>query len=78
MVRPMEALPGRPGFAANHVFHGMPFRAADIALLKTGFHLAHLDVGNTFGCPDAMKHFDRFYDTMTKQYQLSAKPDSRA
>jgi pimeloyl-ACP methyl ester carboxylesterase len=50
------------------------FPIADLALLKAGFHLAFIDVGNTFGCPDAMKHFDVFYATMTSQYGLSPKP----
>ncbi len=75
LVRPMEALPGRPWVWRTMFWDAFP--AADIALLKTGFHLAYLDVGNTFGCPDAMKHFDRFYDTMTKQYQLCRQACTR-
>jgi hypothetical protein len=50
------------------------FPAADISLLKAGFYVAFIDVGNTFGCPDAMKHFDAFYKVMTTQYGLSGKP----
>jgi hypothetical protein len=50
------------------------FPGTDIALLKAGFYLAYIDVGNTFGCPDAMRYFDLFYNTVTKQNGLSAKP----
>jgi len=46
----------------------------DLALLKIGFHLAYIDVGNTFGAPSAMKHWDAFYEVLTKKYGLSRKP----
>jgi len=35
-------------------------------LLEKGFHHIHIQVGNTFGCPGALKHFDAFYKTITK------------
>lgn len=50
------------------------FPGVDLALLSAGFHLGFVDVGNTFGCPDAMKHFDAFYTTAIEQYSLSRKP----
>jgi hypothetical protein len=71
-VQPPEALPGRPWVWRTMFWDSFP--AVDIALLKAGFHLAFMDVGNTFGCPDAMNHFDAFYAMMTNQYGLSAKP----
>lgn len=46
----------------------------DLALLKLGFHLVYIDVGNTFGAPSAMKHWDAFYAVLTKKYGLSGKP----
>lgn len=46
----------------------------DLALLAFGYHLVYLEVGNTFGAPSAMKHWDAFYDLVTKRYGLSAKP----
>lgn len=46
----------------------------DLALLKLGFHLVYIDVGNTFGAPSAMKHWDAFYAVLTKKYGLSRKP----
>jgi pimeloyl-ACP methyl ester carboxylesterase len=36
-------------------------RCAAPALLAQGFHHAHIVVGNTFGSPNALKHFDAFY-----------------
>jgi len=72
VVTPSEPLPGRPWVWRTMFWDAFP--AADLALLKAGFHLAFMDVGNTFGCPDAMKHFDAFYTVMTAEYGLSAKP----
>jgi hypothetical protein len=72
VVLPTEPLPGRPWVWRTMFWDAFPI--ADLALLKAGFHLAFIDVGNTFGCPDAMKHFDAFYATMTSQYGLSRKP----
>jgi pimeloyl-ACP methyl ester carboxylesterase len=50
------------------------FPGADLALLEAGFHVAFIDVGNTFGCPDAMKHFDVFHAVMTAHFKLAHKP----
>jgi hypothetical protein len=72
IVEPQSPLPGRPWVWRTMFWDAFP--GIDIALLKAGFHLSYLEVGNTFGCPDAMKHFDRFYKAMTEQHQLSAKP----
>jgi len=72
IVEPKKPLPGRPWVWRTMFWDAFP--AADIALLQAGFHVAFLDVGNTFGCPEAMKHFDVFYAAVTKQYSLSAKP----
>jgi hypothetical protein len=72
LIQPSVPLPGAPWVWRTMFWDAFP--AVDLALLKAGFHLAFIDVGNTFGCPDAMKHFDVFYDTMTKQYGLSNKP----
>lgn len=50
------------------------FPAVDLALLEAGFHVAFIDVGNTFGAPEPMKHFDVFYATITRQFNLAPKP----
>jgi hypothetical protein len=71
VVHPEVPLAGRPWIWRTMFWDAYP--GADIAFLKAGFYVAYLDVGNTFGCPDAMLHFDVFYKTMTKQYGLSQK-----
>lgn len=71
IVHPEQSLPGQPWVWRTMFWDAFP--GADIAFLQAGFFVAYIDVGNTFGCPDAMKHFDVFYDTMTKQYGLSTK-----
>lgn len=72
VVEPKAALPGRPWVWRTMFWDAFP--SADIALLDRGYHVAFIDVGNTFGCPDAMKRFDVFYQQMTQQYGLSKKP----
>jgi pimeloyl-ACP methyl ester carboxylesterase len=41
-------------------------RCAAPALLEKGFYHVHIKVGNTFGAPAALDHFDAFYTTLTK------------
>jgi pimeloyl-ACP methyl ester carboxylesterase len=72
VVSPHEPLRGRPWIWRTMFWDAFP--TADLALLKAGFHLAFIDVGDTFGCPDAMKHFDAFYSVMRDQYDLAPKP----
>ena len=72
LVEPAVPLPGRPWVWRTMFWDAFP--AADLALLQAGFHLGFIDVGNTFGCPDAMKHFNAFYRVMTRKYGLSRKP----
>ena len=72
VVHPKKALPGKPWVWRTMFWEA--FQGVDIASLDAGLTVAYIDVGNTFGCPDAMKHFNAFYDSMTKQYELSAKP----
>jgi hypothetical protein len=71
IVEPHKPLSGRP-WVWRTLFWDI-FPTADIALLLAGFHIAYIEVGNTFGCPDAMKHFDAFYPIVTKQFALSPK-----
>jgi pimeloyl-ACP methyl ester carboxylesterase len=71
VVRPKDSLPARPWVWRTMFWDAFP--GVDVALLEAGFHVAFIDVGNTFGCPDAMKHFDAFYANM-RLCGLSAKP----
>jgi hypothetical protein len=72
VVEPTQALPGRPWVWRTMFWNAFP--KADVALLGRGYHIAFIDVGNTFGCPDAMKHFDAFYAELTTKYGLSKHP----
>lgn len=72
LVRPKDPLPGNP-WVWRTMFWST-FQDADLAFLAAGFHVAYVAVGNTFGCPDAMKHFDAFYTEMTSRHGLGAKP----
>lgn len=72
VVVPPVVAKGRPWIWRAEFFDHRP--EIDLALVKKGFHLAYMNVGNTFGCPSAMKHFDEFYKALTTQHGLSKKP----
>jgi len=72
VVTPKQAATGNPWIWRAEFFDHRP--EADLALLGRGFHLVYMDVGNTFGCPDAMAHWDVLYRELTQQYGLSPKP----
>lgn len=72
LVMPRKALTGNPWVWRTMFWDAFP--AVDLALLEAGFHVAFIEVGNTFGAPEPMKHFDVFYETVTKQFALSSKP----
>lgn len=72
VVAPAQSLPDRPWIWRAEFFDAFP--GVDLALLDRGFHLAYITVGNTFGCPDALRHWDVFYRELTTRYGLSPKP----
>ncbi len=72
VIAPQRTMPGRPWIWRAEFFDHRP--ELDLALLSRGFHLAYIEVGNTFGAPSAMKHWDQFYRELTHTYGLSAKP----
>ncbi len=45
----------------------------DKALLEKGFHVVYIDVANLFGNPEAVKHWNHFYDFCVSEYQLNPK-----
>jgi len=67
-----KPLAGRPWVWRTMFWNAFP--AVDLALLDMGFHLGFIDVGNTFGAPEPMKHFDAFHETITHQYGLAYRP----
>ena len=72
VVVPKQAAPGNPWIWRAEFFDHRP--EADVALVRKGFHLVYMDVGNTFGCPDAMAHWSVLYKTLTEEHGLSKKP----
>ncbi|HPD13526.1 MAG TPA: prolyl oligopeptidase family serine peptidase [Planctomycetota bacterium] len=72
VVAPKQAAAGKPWVWRAEFFDAFP--QIDLALLAQGFHLVYIGVGNTFGCPDALKHWDVLYREMTEKYGLSRKP----
>ena len=72
VVLPKSAAKGHPWIWRAEFFGHR--HETDLSLLRRGYHLAYVDVGNTFGCPDALKHWDVFYKTLTERHGLSKKP----
>ena len=72
VVVPKQAAAGKPWVWRAEFFDAFP--QVDLALLGRGFHLVYISVGNTFGCPDALKHWDVLYKELTEKHGLSRKP----
>lgn len=64
VVEPKQALPGKPWSWCMEFPDAFTEQCAAPALLAKGFHHVHIVVGNTFGCPAAMRHFNAFYDVL--------------
>ncbi len=72
VVSPHVAAGGRPWIWRAEFFDHRP--ETDLALLDRGYHLAYIQVGNTFGCPSAMHHWDAFHKELTGVYGLAKRP----
>ena len=72
VVEPKEPLPGRPWAWRGEFFGAFP--NADIALVKSGWHLVYIGVPDLFGSPKAMKYWEKFYNLLVKEHGLSPKP----
>ncbi len=72
VVTPHRAAAGKPWIWRAEFFDAFP--QIDLAMLARGFHLVYIHVGNTFGCPDALKHWDVLYAELTGRYGLGPKP----
>ncbi len=67
IVEPKTALPGKPWSWCMEFPDAFTERGAAPALLTNGFHHAHISVGNTYGSPGAMKHFEAFHAEAVKR-----------
>jgi len=66
VVEPKNALPGKPWSWCLQFPDAFTDRTPVPALLEAGYHHAHVVVGNTFGSPEAIGHFNAFYRMLTK------------
>ena len=72
VVEPKQPVAGRRWIWRAEFFDAFP--ALDLAMLERGWWIAYMNVGNTFGCPSAMRRFDVFYAEMTAKYGFDRKP----
>ena len=64
VVEPKVALPGKPWSWCMEFPNAFTERCAAPQLVAAGFHHVHIQVGNTFGSPAAVKHFNAFYELL--------------
>ncbi len=67
VIEPKSPRPGIPWSWCMEFPDAFTDRCAAPALLEHGFHHVHISVGNTFGSPDAVKHFNAFYEALTSR-----------
>ena len=65
VVEPRTPAPGKPWTWCMEFPDAFTERTGVPALLEKGFHHLHLEVGNTFGSPPALRSFDAFYHVVT-------------
>lgn len=71
VVIPKKAASGKPWvwrarFPSYHI-------EVDLLLLEQGFHVAYMNTDGMLGSPQALKHWDVFYETLTKKHSLAEK-----
>lgn len=71
VVVPKTPAKGKPWIWRTMFFGHEP--QGDIAMLSNGWHVAFLDVGNTFGNPWSLERCDSFYKLLTEQHGLAKK-----
>lgn len=64
VVEPKQAAPGNPWTWCMEFPDAFTERTGVPDLLAKGFFHCHIVVGNTHGCPAALKHFDAFYQAI--------------
>jgi len=72
IVEPKQALPGNPWTWCLEFPDAFTPNTGVLQLLAKGFFHVHIVVGNTFGCPAAIKHFEAFYPVL-QQSGLAVK-----
>jgi len=72
MVVPEKPLAGNPWIWRGEFFGA--FADADIALVKSGWHLAYVQVPDLFGSPKAIKAWEKFHEAMVRDHGLHQRP----
>jgi pimeloyl-ACP methyl ester carboxylesterase len=72
LVEPKTPAPGKPWIWRAMFWDAFP--GVDLALLAKGYYVAYIEVGDTWGAPDAIRHWDPFYALLTGTYSLSKYP----
>jgi arylsulfatase A-like enzyme/pimeloyl-ACP methyl ester carboxylesterase len=67
VVEPEQPRPGNPWSWCMMFPDAFTERCAAPQLLDAGFHHAYLDVGNTFGSPEAIKRLAAFHDELVRR-----------
>ncbi len=67
VIEPKQPATGNPWSWCLEFPDAFTERTGVPQLLEKGFHHLHIVIGNTFGCPAALKHFDAFYQAVTQQ-----------
>ncbi len=65
VVEPQHALPGKPWTWCMEFPDAFTDRTGVLQLIGEGFYHLHIEVGNTFGCPTALRFFDALYAAVT-------------
>ena len=71
VVVPRHSAVGKPWVWHGEFFGHKP--APDIALLGRGFHVVYMNVPDMLGSPQAVRHWNAFYDDLTQQRGLGKK-----
>ena len=69
LAKPETAAAGRPWVWRTEFFGAFP--AADLALLRRGWHVAQLKISDMYGCPKAVSLMEAFRVQLTQRYQLA-------
>ena len=67
VAEPKESAPGNPWTWCMEFPDAFTERTGVLKLMAKGFFNVHITVGNTYGCPAALKHFDAFYRAITEK-----------
>ncbi len=72
VVVPQTVADGKPWIWRAQFWGHEP--QVDLALLARGYHLVYADVGNSFGSPAAIAHWDKLYEYLRFEHLFADRP----